>query len=109
MSSQMLSNQMSLFPAADFLEGEIRGASLPDGTRIAIYNINGVYYVTDDTCTHESASLSEEGLLDGASIVCGWHFCAFDIATGQAMASPCSEPIRTYPVTVIDGVLHVDY
>ena len=104
-----MSNQINLFPADNFLEGEIRGAELPGGVRIAVYNINGAFYATDDTCTHENASLSEEGLLDGASIVCGWHFCSFEIATGEALNSPCSEPIRTYPVTVIDGVLHVEY
>lgn len=104
-----MSNQLTLFPADNFLEGEIRGADLPDGTRIAIYNVNGAFYATDDTCTHENASLSEEGLLDGASVVCGWHLCSFEIATGEAMNSPCSEPIRTYPVTVVDGVLHVEY
>jgi len=104
-----MSNQMILFPADNFLEGEIRGADLPTGTRIALYNVNGAFYATDDTCTHESASLSEEGLLDGSSIVCGWHFCAFDLASGEALASPCSEPIRTYPVTVVDGMLHVEY
>lgn len=105
----MISSKMTLFPAADFLEGEIRSASLPDGTRIAVYNINGAYYATDDTCTHENASLSEEGMLDEANVVCGWHFCTFQIATGEAITSPCSEPLRTYPVAVIDGVLHVEY
>jgi p-cumate 2,3-dioxygenase ferredoxin subunit len=101
--------QTTLFPAAELLEGEIRGASLPDGRRVAIYNINGAYYATDDTCTHENASLSEEGLIDGSTVVCGWHFCAFEIATGQATNSPCSEPVQTYRVVLLDGILHVEH
>lgn len=109
MTQALSTNTLSLFPAADFLEGEIRGAQLPDGTRIAVYNLNGAYYATADTCTHENASLCDEGMLDGASVVCGWHFCTFDIASGEAQTSPCSEPLQTYPVTVIDGVLHVAY
>lgn len=104
-----MSEKMILFPADRFLEGEIRSAHLPNGTRIAIYNINGAFYATDDTCTHENASLSEEGLLDGANIVCGWHFCSFEIASGEAVGSPCSQPIQTYPVTVMDGALYVEY
>ena len=104
-----MSTLTTLFSADNFLEGEIRGAQLPDGTRIAVYNINGAYYATDDTCSHENASLSEEGLLDGSSVVCGWHFCSFEIATGVAMNSPCSEPIRTYPVKLADGMLHVEH
>ncbi len=99
----------TLIPAAELFEGEIKNATLPDGTRIALYNLNGAYYVTDDTCTHESASLSDEGMVDGSNVVCGWHFCGFDIATGAATASPCNEPLRTYPVQIIDGVLHVEY
>jgi p-cumate 2,3-dioxygenase ferredoxin component len=104
-----MSNSISLFAAAEFLEGEIRNASLPDGTRIAVYNINGAYYATADTCTHENASLGDEGMLDGVNIVCGWHFCTFDIASGEALTSPCSEPLQTYPVKVVEGVLHVEY
>lgn len=104
-----MSNTISLFAAAEFMEGEIRPAQLPDGTRIAVYNINGAYYATADTCTHENASLCDEGLLDGASIVCGWHFCTFDIASGEALSSPCSEPLQTYRVKVLEGLLHVEY
>ena len=98
-----------LIRADEIFDGEIKNAVLPNGTKIAVYNVNGAYYVTDDTCTHENASLSEEGMIDGSNVVCGWHFCGFDIATGAATASPCSEPLRTYPVKTLDGVLHVEY
>ena len=97
-----------LCPTEDVLEDEILGAELPDGHKLAVYHLHGNYYVTDDTCTHEEASLSEEGAVDGDQVICGWHFCGFDIATGAATASPCSEPLRSYPVQVIDGVIHVE-
>ena len=95
-----------LMPADEIFDGEIKNAMLPDGTKVAIYNLNGTYYVTDDTCTHEAASLSEEGMIDGSNVVCGWHFCGFDIASGQATASPCNEALRTYAVQVVGGVVH---
>lgn len=97
-----------LLPAAELFEDEIRTATLPDGTRVALYNLNGAYYVTDDTCTHEAASLGDEGMVEGTNVICGWHFCGFDIATGAATASPCSDPLHTYPVTVVDGIIHVE-
>lgn len=97
-----------LIPAADLFEGEMKNASLPDGTRVALYNLNGAYYVTDDTCTHENASLSDEGMIEGGNVICGWHFCGFDIASGAATASPCSEPLRTYPVRLVEGLIHVE-
>ncbi len=97
-----------LIPAADLFEGEMKNATLPDGTRVALYNLNGAYYVTDDTCTHENASLSDEGMIEGSNVICGWHFCGFDIASGAATASPCSEPLRTYPVRLVEGLIHVE-
>ncbi|MGQ0699599.1 MAG: Rieske (2Fe-2S) protein [Panacagrimonas sp.] len=99
----------AICPAADLFEDQITAADLPNGTRIALYNLNGAYYASNDTCTHESASLSEDGTVDGANVICGWHFCGFDIATGAATASPCSEPLQTYPVRVIEGTLHVEF
>ena len=104
-----MTQSFTALPAADLLEGEVKGASLPNGTRIALYNLNGAYYATNDTCTHENASLSDEGMVEGDTIVCGWHFCGFAIATGAATASPCNEPLQTYPVREVDGMLHVDY
>ncbi|SEP87786.1 p-cumate 2,3-dioxygenase ferredoxin subunit [Solimonas aquatica] len=98
----------ALFPASELLEGEIRKVALPDGRHLALYNLNGAYYATDDQCTHEKASLAEEGMIDGDQVICGWHLCGFDIATGEAAVSPCSEPLQTYPVRMIDGILHVE-
>ncbi|MES2681974.1 MAG: non-heme iron oxygenase ferredoxin subunit [Pseudomonadota bacterium] len=97
-----------LLSTDELLEGEIKSALLPDGVKVALYNVGGNVYVTDDTCTHEAASLSEEGMIDGSSVVCGWHFCGFDIATGAATASPCSEPLRSYAVRIIEGRIHVE-
>lgn len=88
-------------------EGTITGGSLPDGHRVAIYLVDGQVYVTDDRCSHGDASLSEEGSVDGCTVECSWHFGTFDIRTGQAMASPCTEPIRTYRVTLDAGSVWV--
>ncbi|MDB5987908.1 MAG: ferredoxin [Nevskia sp.] len=104
-----MSNLLAICAADEVLEGEIKGAALPDGTRIALFNLHGAYYATNDTCTHESASLSEEGMVDDQNVICGWHLCGFEIATGAAVATPCSEPLQTYPVKLIDGIVHVEY
>jgi nitrite reductase/ring-hydroxylating ferredoxin subunit len=67
---------------------------------LAVYNLAGTYYVTDDTCTHGKASLAE-GYVEGAEIECPWHGGRFDIATGQPKCLPAAEPIATYPVAVV--------
>ncbi|MEJ5988411.1 non-heme iron oxygenase ferredoxin subunit [Ramlibacter sp. PS3R-8] len=88
-------------------EGTITGGRLPDGHRVAIYLIDGEVYVTDDRCSHGAASLTEEGIIDGCQVECSWHFGRFDIRSGAPTASPCTEAIRTYRVTVQDGAVHV--
>jgi nitrite reductase/ring-hydroxylating ferredoxin subunit len=70
---------------------------------LAVYNVKGQIYVSDDYCTHGKASLSDEGDLDGFTIVCTWHMGAFDIRTGEVKSQPCYEPLKVYPVTIRDG------
>jgi nitrite reductase/ring-hydroxylating ferredoxin subunit len=69
--------------------------------RLAVYNIEGKFYVTDDECTHASASLAD-GILEGDIIECSLHFGAFDVKTGAVKAPPCSFALRTYKV-VLEG------
>lgn len=66
---------------------------------LAVFNVNGTFYVTDDLCTHGPGSLSE-GYLDGHTIECDFHNGAFDIRTGEVVAPPCMLPIKTYKVTI---------
>ena len=68
---------------------------------LAVYNVAGVYYVTDDNCTHGPGSLSE-GCLEGHRIECDFHNGAFDVRTGEVLAPPCMVPIKTYRVIADD-------
>jgi nitrite reductase/ring-hydroxylating ferredoxin subunit len=70
-----------------------------DDLELAVYNVDGQFYVTDDRCTHGPGSLSE-GYLDGCVIECDFHNGAFDIRTGEVVAPPCMVPIKTYEVVV---------
>lgn len=88
-------------------DGVITAGFLPDGHKVAIYLVDGEVYVTDDRCSHGDASLTEEGTVDGCVVECSWHFGTFDIRTGQPTASPCTEPIRTYKVTLDEGAVYV--
>ncbi|MFH0298133.1 Rieske 2Fe-2S domain-containing protein [Bradyrhizobium sp. 31Argb] len=68
----------------EFPPGEVRQATLPDGTNIAVYNVDGAIYATADLCTHGEASLSEEGILTGKIVECPWHFGTFDVTKWAA-------------------------
>lgn len=68
---------------------------------LAVFNVNGTFYVTDDLCTHGPGSLAD-GYLEGHEIECDFHNGRFDVRTGEVTAPPCMVPIRTYKV-VIEG------
>ena len=98
-----------LCAAADIVEGQIRAEFLPDGRVVALYKVDGEIFATDDACTHGAASLSGEGTLRGRIVECSWHNGCFDVATGEACASPCSVALKTYPVKIVNGVVHLEY
>jgi nitrite reductase/ring-hydroxylating ferredoxin subunit len=81
---------------------------LPGHEPFAVFRVEDEIYVTDDFCTHGKASLSDEGELDGFKILCTWHDGAFDIRTGEVLARPCTEKLRTYKVTIEDDAVFID-
>lgn len=97
-----------LCAASEIADGEIRRGELPSGHAVAIYHVNGEFFVTDDICTHGEASLSEDGSLDGYEVECSWHFGRFDVRNGQPCAMPCEHALRSWPVKVEDGRVYVD-
>lgn len=69
---------------------------------LAVYCVEATYFVTDNLCTHGEAVLTE-GCQEGTTIECPFHLGTFDVRTGEATGFPCTVPLKTYPVTVIDG------
>lgn len=74
---------------------------------LAVFNVNGVFYVTDDLCTHGPGSLSE-GYLDGHTIECDFHNGAFDVRTGEVVTPPCMLPVKTYKVSIEDNSVLIE-
>jgi biphenyl 2,3-dioxygenase ferredoxin subunit len=74
---------------------------------LAVFNVDGQFYVTDDTCTHGPGSLSE-GYIDGDVVECDFHNGAFNIRTGAVVAPPCMIPIKTYKTHVEDGEVTIE-
>jgi nitrite reductase/ring-hydroxylating ferredoxin subunit len=74
---------------------------------LAVYNVDGEIFVTDDNCTHGPGSLSE-GYLEDDIIECNFHGGQFNVRTGEVAGPPCMEPVKTYKVTVEDGTVYID-
>lgn len=77
------------------------------GRRIAVANVDGVFYAFDDACTHEQCSLAE-GDLEGTKVICACHGAEFDVRTGEVLAPPAKVPLRKYPVRVADDTLQIE-
>jgi nitrite reductase/ring-hydroxylating ferredoxin subunit len=78
------------------------------GLTLAVFNLDGDFHVTDDHCTHGPGSLSE-GFIDGDCVECNFHQGVFNIRTGAVVQPPCIVPVRTYPATVEDGAVFIEY
>ncbi len=87
-------------------EGEPLRVEIEGRPPLAVYFVDGEYFVSDDTCSHGEASLSE-GTLDGAEIECPWHSGKFCLRTGEALTFPAVSPIRIYPAIVRDGEIFI--
>lgn len=79
-------------------EGDVIGIRVA-GKEIALYEVEGEIYATDNLCTHGAARMSD-GFLEGREIECPLHQGRFDVCSGQALCAPLTENIRTYPVRI---------
>jgi len=73
---------------------------------LALYNIDGTIFATDNVCTHAYALLTNGSL--GSNVVeCPQHGGQFDVCTGKAVCSPAEVDLQTYSVRVTNGRIEV--
>jgi nitrite reductase/ring-hydroxylating ferredoxin subunit len=94
-------NRIDLCSAADVAPGSALKVET-GGLTLAVFNVDGAFYVTDDLCTHGPGSLSE-GYIEGDVVECNFHNGQFNIKTGAVVAPPCMVPIKTYKTVVENG------
>ncbi|MBW0088151.1 bifunctional 3-phenylpropionate/cinnamic acid dioxygenase ferredoxin subunit [Pseudonocardia sp. KRD-184] len=104
MNAAAPSPTVTLCPAGDLPPGAVRVAEITPP--IAVFNVDGVLYAIDDTCSHAQASLAD-GDVDGCHVECPFHASAFDLRTGEPDGLPASLPVRTHAVEVRDGMVVV--
>ncbi len=70
------------------------------GKTLAIFNCNGVFYATDNTCPHRGGPLGE-GDVAGTHVTCPWHGWEFDVANGRCLTNPAAL-FSAYPLEIKD-------
>ena len=69
-----------------------------NGKTVAVFNVDGVFHVVDNTCLHRGGPLGE-GAVEGSVVTCPWHGWQFNVATGACVNNP-SGKVAVYQVKV---------
>jgi nitrite reductase/ring-hydroxylating ferredoxin subunit len=77
------------------------GAKLVEagGKKIALFNLDSMFYAIDDTCTHRGGPLSE-GEIEGERVTCPWHGAVYNVKTGAVLEPPAPTGVARYNVRV---------
>jgi 3-phenylpropionate/trans-cinnamate dioxygenase ferredoxin component len=95
-------------PADEFPPGSVKLVTVGPGEFVGVYNCGGELYAIEDRCSHDDGPLCEgDWDEDMCRVVCPRHGSQFDLATGRPLSLPAYEPVATYPVEVVDGVVRV--
>jgi 3-phenylpropionate/trans-cinnamate dioxygenase ferredoxin component len=75
---------------------------------VGVYNLGGEYFGLEDRCSHDDGPLCEGDFdCDDAIAICPRHGANIDIRSGRALTLPAVEPVQTFPVRVVDGMVKV--
>lgn len=88
--------------------GALKRVLIDDTAICVVRAADGQVYAISDACTHEGQSLSD-GELWGMEIECPRHVSRFDVRTGAVTGPPAPLPVDTFPVTVEDGHVVVEF
>ena len=94
-----------LFPAAELEEGSMRRV-IAGGEALVVVHQDGAWHALADSCSHETARLSE-GYLEEGLICCALHGAAFDLRSGAAVRPPAYEEITVRQVRIENGMVQV--
>lgn len=91
-----------------------------NGRVIGVISVGDTFYAVYDRCPHMGASMCQ-GTVSGTFVPaaphelvygkhdqvirCPWHGWEFDLETGRSLLEPERIGLKTYPVTVEDGVV----
>jgi 3-phenylpropionate/trans-cinnamate dioxygenase ferredoxin component len=76
------------------------------GEEIVLCQSGGELFAIANRCSHADEPLAC-GRIRNGWIACPAHGGRFDLETGEAVGPPATEPIRTFPVRVIGGIVEV--
>ncbi len=82
-----------------------------EGTNIAVFNADGVFYAIGDSCPHAVTSLSQSDFhedIRGWEVRCPRRRSQFDVTTGEAISLPVTGNSGAYETGVEQGEIYVN-
>ena len=73
---------------------------------ILLCNSEDRIFAVINRCSHAEEPLAC-GRVRYGWIACPMHGARFDLETGEAMNPPAKDPIKTFPVRVVEGVIEI--
>lgn len=97
--------QWTRLAAVDELKPGDRKTEFIDDNPVLLVRTDDDYFCVADVCSHDGQPLGDGPISDN-QITCTRHGARFDLANGNALCMPATEPIVAYTVEVTDdGVL----
>src|SRR5262245_3599149 len=84
--------------ASEVPAGEARAIRLAEGRSIALFNVDGRIYATDNQCPHMGYPLTRGAVRNGI-LTCDWHGRSFDLEGGGCFNHECDD-LQTFPVEI---------
>ena len=105
METEIMTGWHRLVEAAMVRDGKPYAATIGE-TKIGIFAAEGDYFAINNVCTHAFALLTN-GFQEGCLVECPLHAGFFDVTSGKAQGGIVERDVRSYPVKVEDGWIHV--
>src|SRR5262245_38506116 len=98
MAHEQAQHWMRVSRLKDVPPGEAKAIRLENGHSIALFNVEGRIYATDNQCPHMVYPLTRGAIRNGI-LTCDWHGRSFDLEGGGCFNNQCNN-LQTFPVEV---------
>ena len=102
----MIPKTIKVAEVSDVDPGEAKTVEV-DGQALALFNVDGTFYATDNTCSHVGGPLGE-GALIGKEITCPLHGAQFDVTSGKVLGGPARSDVKCFNVKVEGNEVFVE-
>jgi nitrite reductase/ring-hydroxylating ferredoxin subunit len=87
---EQVSRWIQVAAFSDIPPGDAKAVKLDDGRSIALFNVGGRIFATDNQCPHMGYPLTRGTIREGI-LTCDWHGRSFDLEGGGCFNYECDD------------------